>query len=226
MARRRRGKRRSYRSRRNIWREAKSASRVVHFAPGHSAARRGKYKAHKRAGKRSGKRRVKRNRGGRRRSRNPGAGVLAAVRKPFNVTVLKSAAIMAAGAVGNTYLVNALKGFGFMPSMLTSGIGSYALGLGSAGLLSAGVNMVRPAWGGQVLAGAVMAEVARALKEIVLPKLGLGYFGDYLTPGNAAGALPLGYFGDYLTPGNAASALPLGGFSGDDTVSEELAAFA
>jgi hypothetical protein len=71
-----------------------------------------------------------------------------------------------------------------------------------------------------------MAEVARALKEFVLPKLGMGYMADYLTPGNAAGALPLGYMGDYLTPGNAAGALPLGGFNGDDTVSEELAAFA
>jgi len=139
--------------------------------------------------------------------------------------------VLASGLIGAQALAGAIRKLplpGFL-SFLTErgGIGSYVLGLGSAGLLSAGVGMIMPRFAPSVLAGGVVGEVARIVRDVLLHKLGLTGMGVYLTPGNAAGAMPLGWMGDYLTPGNAAGALPLGdyGMSGDDTVSEELAVF-
>ena len=208
MARRqKKSKRRSYRRRSNAWRGSK--------------------RGHRKAALKGLRRRRRRNssrRSSRRNRRNPG--IVRAIAAPFNVSVLRSAAVMAGGAVGTTYVSSMVRNLGFMPSMLREGIGSYVVGLGSAGLLSAGVGMVSPKLAGQVLAGGVMGEVARALKAYVLPMIGMSGLSDYLTPGNAAAALSLGYMNDYLTPGNAAAAISLGSMTGDDTVGEELAAFA
>jgi len=175
------------------------------------------------------RRRVRRSRGRkvgrRRRSNNPGAvslrRPLKAVMAGFNVKLLSRAGVMVGGALGNAALSGTASGY--MPGVLQSGPGSYVVGLGTAGLLGAGVGMVMPRLAGDVFLGAVLEVVTRAVKDYVVPLIpGMSGMGDYLTRTDAATARPLG---DYLTRTDAATARPLGDYyGGDQYISEELAA--
>ena len=92
------------------------------------------------------RRRVRgRSRRGRGRGRNPMALLskpLAAVRQGFDLNTLGRAGIVVAGALGNQ-TVSALVGNVIPIGFLKTGPGSYITGLATAGLLSAGVGMVR-----------------------------------------------------------------------------------
>lgn len=127
---------------------------------------------------------------------------------------------MVGGALGNAWLSGAVSGF--LPSMLQSGIGGYAVGLASAGVLGGIVSMAAPRYSGDVFLGGVLEVMTRMVKEYVVPMLPLKGMGDYLTVANAQEARPLG---DYLTVANAREARPLGDYYGDEYISEELAAY-
>jgi hypothetical protein len=152
----------------------------------------------------------------------------------YNVKTLGEAGVVVGGALGNAWLSGMVGSF--LPGMLQSGIGNYAVGLGTAGVLGAGVGMVAPKQAGKVFFGGVLEVVTRAVKEYVVPMIpGMsgcsGYgcmngMGDYLTRSNAAEARNLHGLGDYLTRTNAAEARNLhglGDYYGDYHVREELA---
>lgn len=170
-----------------------------------------------------------------RRHRNPSLSLskpVGALTAGFNFNVLKRAGVMTVGALGNTMLSGLVSAK--LPSVARfgGGVGDYAIGLGTAGLLSAGVGMLAPAYAGDVLLGGVFEVGVRALTPLFdrFVKPMMNGLGDYLTVQNAASARPLngmGNMGDYLTVQNAASARPLNGLGrmGDDVfISEELAA--
>ena len=140
---------------------------------------------------------------------------------------LSEAGVVVGGALGNAWLSGAVGSF--LPGMLQSGIGSYATGLATAGILGAGVSMIAPRQAGKVFFGGVLEVVTRAVKEYVVPMIpGMSGMGDYLTRGNAAEARNLHGIGDYLTRGNAAEARNLhglGDYYGDYHVREELAGY-
>jgi hypothetical protein len=152
-------------------------------------------------------------------------GILRAPLAGYRVPVLMNAAVASLGYLGNA----ALRGFvaGIVPiGALRSGIGEKLLGIGTAGLLGAGVGMLNKRWAGPVFVGA-MTQAAVDILRPILPRMvgGTGSLLDYLTVGDAAGARPLGYMGnagDYLTVGDAAGARALGAY-GDGAISEELA---
>jgi hypothetical protein len=146
---------------------------------------------------------------------NPG--FVGALTKPFQPKLLLGMTPYVGGALGNAILSTWLRNLGFMPQMLKSGIGGSVVNLASAGLLGAGVGMISPRLAGPVFMGGVVDAVISVVNEYLKPMLGLkgcAGCGDYLTPGNAAGALPLG---DYLTTADAANAQALGGL--EDTYS-------
>ena len=152
-----------------------------------------------------------------------------ALKVGFTPKTLAKGAVVLGGVVGNAAVTKFLDGMSFMPSMLKAGIGSYAVGLGTAGLTGALVSLVAPGYGAPVAFGGVLQQMVRAYNQYVtpmsgvLPKLGeMGDMDDYLTPEAASAARPLGYMYDYLTPAAAAAARPLGNFS-DDYIGEELA---
>jgi len=174
----------------------------------------------------------RRGRKGRRRySRNPDGGVtlrrpMAAIMAGFKPNTLMKAGVVVGGAIGNAWLASMVSGF--LPEVLKTGPGNYLVGLGTAGLLGAGVGMLAPRFAAPVFFGGVLEVVTRAVKQYIVPLIpGIPKSGmeDYLTVADAAAARPLGYFGDYLTPADAAAARPLGYMGqGDEYISEELAA--
>lgn len=219
-------RRRRRRRRKNSWPNSRSRHA--------RAARRGWRKRRRRRNPVSYNRRHRR---GRRRRRNPnGGGGGLTLRRPIGALTagLRPATWMKAvplvgGALGNAWLSGIVSGMPFVPGMLRSGIGGYALSLGTAGLLGAGVGMLNRGWAAPVFFGGVLETLIRATRQYIMPLLplrGLGsFFGDYLTPMDAAMARPLGEFGDYLTRADAASARPLYGLDEQEqTASEELAA--
>lgn len=156
---------------------------------------------------------------------------MASLRRPvqaltsaFRPKLLIRAGTVVGGALGNAYLTGMVSSY--LPSMLASGPGNYAVGLGTAGLMGAALGalpMTRNV-AGDVFFGGVIEVATRAIKEYVVPMIpGLSGLGDYLSTADAAGARPLG---DYLTPANAASARPLGDYyGGDHYIAEELAGY-
>lgn len=147
---------------------------------------------------------------------NPG--LVGAVTRPFAPKMLLGTLPYVGGALGNAVLATWLKGQTFVPSMLKSGIGSTVLNLASAGLLGAGVGLIRPRLAGPVFMGGVVDSVINLWNATVKPMLGLkGCCGmdDYLTPMNAATATSLG---DYITAADAAAARALGDIQ-DETYS-------
>ena len=179
--------------------------------------------------KRRGRRRRAYNRGRRRRryGRNPAAlsikNLPSIAMAGFKPDVLINSSMAVAGAVGNAWLSGALTAQ--LPdalSILKSGPGSYVTGLVTAGLLGGAAATVAPKQASSVFLGSVIGVAMRAFDEYVKPMMsGMGFYGDYLTRGNAAGAQPLG---DYLTRTDAASAQALGAYyGGDQYISEELA---
>jgi len=146
-------------------------------------------------------------------------GLQRSVTAGFKPQVLKKAAVITGGALGNAWFSGVISGV--LPGVLQTGPGSYVTGLASAGVLGAGVGMVSPRLAADVFFGGILEVVTRAVKQYVVPMLpGMSGMGDYLTTSNAASARPLG---DYLTTGNAASARPLGDYYGDEYVADELA---
>jgi hypothetical protein len=144
----------------------------------------------------------------------------------FKPAMLTKGAVVLGGFVGNSLLVSQLNKLSFVPAFLKDGVGSYAVGLGTAGLTGALVGMAMPGYGATVAFGGVMQQLVKAYNQYLAPMSSmlpkLGAFGDYLTRENAANARPLGNYGDYLTRENAASARPLGSL-GDAYIGEELA---
>jgi hypothetical protein len=144
---------------------------------------------------------------------------LGAITRGFSLETLSKAAVVTSGALGNAWLSGMIGGF--MPGFLATGIGSYATGLASAGLLGAGVGMVAPRFAAPIFFGGVLEVMMRAFKQYVTPLIpGMSGLGDYLTREDAATARPLG---DYLTRQDAATARPLGNYYGEEYIAEELA---
>jgi hypothetical protein len=141
----------------------------------------------------------------------------------FNPHTLTKGAVVLGGFVGNSLIVKQLNGLSFVPAFLKDGVGSYAVGLATAGLAGALAGLAAPGYGGTVAFGGVMQQIVRAYNQYLAPMSSflpkLGAFGDYLTRENAANARPLG---DYLTRENAQNARPLGSLS-DNYIGEELA---
>jgi hypothetical protein len=161
---------------------------------------------------------------------NPGQGIVGSLTSGFKPSVLMSTVPVIGGALGNKMLSGFLSGF--MPSMLQSGIGNYALGIASAGLLGAGVGMVSPRYASSVFFGGIVEVMMRMFKSYI-PGLsgmlgsltgirGLGYIGDYLTRQDAATARPLGYLGKEAIPDTEpALMMPETGY-GQSSIAEEL----
>ena len=133
---------------------------------------------------------------------NPGGGSLS-VKKPgqalaygFSPTLLAKGAVTLAGWVGNAWATKQLSGLSFMPSMLKSGVGSYAVGLASAGLTGALTSIVMPGYGMSVAFGGVLQQFAKAYNQYVAPMSTalptLGSMEDYATQADVAAARPLG----------------------------------
>lgn len=157
----------------------------------------------------------RRRRGSRRRhGRNPSLSLshpTSAITAGFKPSVLMDAGVLVGGALGNSFVSGAASRY--LPSMFQMGVGNYALGLATAGLLSAGVNMIAPRYASRVFQGAVLEVVMRAANQYIIPTAVSTVKGleDYLTQPQAAGARPLG---DYLTQPQAANARSLG-YMGD-----------
>lgn len=156
---------------------------------------------------------------------------------------LTPALVIATGAIGNSWVSNQVSAF--LPGMFQTRPLNYVVGLGTAGVLGAGVGMVNKKWAGPVFFGGVLEVVMRGVKDYVLPMLpfgmaGLGRFGDYLTRADAADSRALGDYltranaaesralGDYLTRANAAESRALGGlgatydYYGESSIADEL----
>jgi len=217
-----RRRRRRRRRRRNSWRGAKRRHRLAALKGARRKRRRGGRRRARNSRFRYRRRRGRaRRRGGRRRRRNPFA-ITKSITAGFQPKILTKAATITGGALGNAWFSGMVSGF--LPGMLQSGVGNYVVGLGTAGVLGAGVGMVAPRMAGDVFLGGVLEVVTRAVKEYVLPVLpGMsGFVGDYATPEDAATARSLGGVGDYFERGTPLR--PLGDYYGDETVADELVA--
>ena len=185
--------------------------------------------------RRSGRRHRARNRRHYRRHRryNSSGGGTLSIRRPFEALkagfkpqLLTKGAVVLGGFVANSLLVSQLNNLSFVPAFLKSGPGSYAVGLGTAGLAGALGGMVMPGYGVTLAFGGVLQQLVKAYNQYLAPMSSmlpkLGAFGDYLTVEAAHNARPLG---DYLTPSAAAAARPLGGLGSmaDNYIGEELA---
>lgn len=169
-------------------------------------------------------RRVKFNyRGKRRRARNGFSSALGGVTSGFNLGLIKNGALVVAGAVGNNFLTKQLSRI--VPvNFLKTSPGNYVTGLLASGILGMVAKFVTPKYAPVFFFGGVLDVVMRAVNQYVLPlaKLSpLKGLADYLTPGNARGAVPLNGIddydddgmGSYLTVSDAANARPLSGMS-------------
>jgi len=148
---------------------------------------------------------------------NPGGGMVGKLTAGYQPKLLMASLPYVGGALGNAILATWLKKLTIMPSMFKTGIGNTVLNLASAGLLGAGVGMLSPKYAGPVFMGGVVDAVISVFNQYLPMKGCCGGYGmdDYLTPGNAAAALPLGHMSEYLTTQDAASAQALGDL--DDT---------
>jgi len=178
----------------------------------------GNRRGHRKAARKGWRRRRSRTRR-RRRAANPALSLrrpMSALTAGFNVNTLKTAGIVAAGAVLNAMASKPV--INMMPiDALRSGPGSYIPGLATAGALGGLTGMVAPKFAGNVLMGGVLQVALKALGD--LTPYGLSGLSDYLTAAQVQQARPLAGMGDYLTAPQVAQARPLMtgmGYGSDD----------
>lgn len=156
----------------------------------------------------------RRRRGSRRRRHNPvGGGAISAVKSGFSPSLLKKAAIVTAGAIGNGYLSNFIKNY------IPGGYGQnryvgYAVGLGGAGLMSMAARKIGKAeYADSIALGGVLGVVAMAVKDFMPTVQMLGrYLGDSLTAGQLRSVRPLQGMDDFLTAGQVGRARSMGDY--------------
>jgi len=199
-----RGRRRKVRGRRR---------RRNSYAPRYVNGRR-RTKARRRRNK--GRRRV---RFGYRRRRNPQygkGGKRLSMKKPvealmagYKLPTLKSAAVIASGALANNAVYRlAANNVPMFPEFLKDGPGEIAGKLAMAGITGAGVGMINAGLASEVFFGGVLQCVMDAFNEYVIPNVpGLSGLGDYLTRADFAGRQALG---DYASVRDLSAAQNLG----------------
>lgn len=177
---------------------------------------------------------------GRRRRSHNGSMSMRAVTSAFDVGLLSKAGVVVGGSLANNLLTGALTKV--MPiSALKSGIGNYAVGLLSAGLIGIGARKVLPSQAGGLFFGAILDVVTRIASRFIVPMLPSpklsGYaLADYLTMTNVQDSRLYGMegdddgmdgFGDYATVSAVAAARPLNGlgYTGEMAESEELSGY-
>lgn len=108
------------------------------------------------------------NPGGSSYSMNP----LKSVFKGFNTRTLLQTIPLTAGLLGNMTVAALVSPY--LPSMLASGIGSYALQLGTAGITGALLGMVAPQYAFPVMLGGVVGVMINVLRNYAFPMVGHG----------------------------------------------------
>ena len=114
----------------------------------------------------------------------------------YQPDMLMKGAVTLVGFIGNALVSKQVAGLGFVPSFLKAGPGSYAVGLGTAGVTGALVSLASPKYAIPVLFGGVLQQIVKAYNEYIAPKASflptLGSFDDYATVEQVANARPLG----------------------------------
>jgi len=101
---------------------------------------------------------------------NPGR-LLGSVTKGFQPRVVMGTLPVVGGALGNAMLSGVVSGY--LPDMLSSGPGNLVVGLGTAGVLGAGVGMLAPKMAAPVFLGGVIEVVTRGVKQYLMPAVGM-----------------------------------------------------
>jgi hypothetical protein len=114
----------------------------------------------------------------------------------YQPDMLVKGAVTLVGFIGNAFVTKQVNGVGMVPSFLKSGVGSYAVGLATAGITGALVGLAAPKYAVPAAFGGLLQQVVRAYNEYVAPKASflpkLGSFDDYATVEDVRNARPLG----------------------------------
>ena len=159
----------------------------------------------------------------------------------YKLPTLKSAAVIASGALANNAVYRlAANNVPMFPEFLKDGPGEIAGKLAMAGITGAGVGMINAGLASEVFFGGVLQCVMDAFNQYVIPNVpGLSGLGDFLTRADFAGRQALGDYasvrdlsaaqnlGDYASVQALSQAQNLGSDGqGESYIAEELAAIA